>query len=293
MQYRSLPAGAAPVTVAACRRLLPLVLTFVLLWPAAAIAEDVSIASFNIRVFGQTKVGKPELRAYLAEIVRKFDIVAIQEIKDVSQRTPAVFLDEVNSTGRNYDYLLSPRTGQEPDDQDSQEQYAYYFDEDRIEPVGEDGLFDDSAEDLFQREPYTARFRVKGTPCTLTVTSIHTRPESAVDEIAGLHTVYLDLLQRYPEENHHLILGDFNAGCDYASPAELDTLEIRGAEYHWIVPDSADTNVSPGTACAYDRLVANQALSTHFKLWGIANWFTNGAVSDHWPVWVAFTTAHP
>jgi hypothetical protein len=78
-----------------------------------------------------------------------------------------------------------------------------------------------------------------------------------------------------------------------AVSAELDGLEIRGAEFHWIVPDTADTNVDPDRACAYDRLVANSALLSHFKLWGIANWFTDKKVSDHWPVWDTFDTAHP
>ncbi|MCZ6604737.1 MAG: hypothetical protein O7A03_06295 [Alphaproteobacteria bacterium] len=109
----------------------------------------------------------------------------------------------------------------------------------------------------------------------------------------ALYTVYQDVQKRYPREHRHLILGDFNAGCDYATPAQLDALEIRGAGFHWIVPDTADTNVNPNRACAYDRLVANSALFSHFKLWGIADWFTNKKLSDHWPVWVTFDAAHP
>jgi deoxyribonuclease-1 len=272
-----------------------LLVSFVLFVSGAQAGEDVRIASFNIQIFGKAKVNKPTIRAYLAEIIRKFDIAAIQEIKDASQTVPDVFLTEINSTGRNYRYVISERTGRQPDDQSSQEQYAYYIDADRIEVVDEDegALFDDSPNDLFQREPHTARFGVKGTPFTLTITSIHTRPESAVAEIEALYAVYLDVQERYPHESHHLILGDFNAGCAYATPAQLDALAIRGTAFHWIVPDTADTNVSPNSACAYDRLIANRALFSHLKVWGIANWFTDNKVSDHWPVWVTFKTAHP
>jgi endonuclease/exonuclease/phosphatase family metal-dependent hydrolase len=270
-----------------------LLLSVILIISGASAAENVRIATFNIQIFGKTKVNKPAIRFYLAEIVRNFDIVAIQEIKDASQVTPDIFLTAVNDTGRHYAYLLSERTGEQPDDLDSQEQYAFYFDTDRIDVVDKGGLYDDSANDLFQREPFTARFGVKGTPFTFTITSIHTRPESAVAEIGALYTVYQKVQTRYPRAYHHLILGDFNAGCDYATPGQLDALEIRGAQFHWIVPDTADTNVNPDRICAYDRLVANSALFSHFQLWGIANWFTDKKVSDHWPVWAIFDTAHP
>lgn len=270
-----------------------LALFAVLVFAGAAAAEKVKIATFNIQVFGQTKIRKVAVRDYLAKVVRRFDIVAIQEIKDVSQQTPDIFLTTLNVTGRHYALLLSERTGRQADDQSSQEQYAFYYDADRIEALDQGALFDDSAQDLFQREPYTARFAVKGTPFTFTLTAIHTRPESAVAEIGALYTVYEDVVRRYPHEYHHMILGDFNASCSYASPAELDALQIRGREFHWIVPDRADTNVNPDHACAYDRLVANSALFSHFRIWGIANWFTDKAISDHWPVWATFDTAHP
>lgn len=258
-----------------------------------AIAADISIASFNIQIFGKTKMSKPAIRSYLATIIRKYDIVAVQEIKDISGEAPDTFLEEINKTERKYAYVISERTGKQDDDRNSQEQYAYYFDTNRIVSLDQGAVFNDSGSDLFQREPYTARFRVKGVPFTFTITSIHTRPESAVDEIKALFPVYQDVKARYPTEAHHLIVGDFNASCSYASPGQLDVLKIRGPEFHWIVPDSADTNVSTSKACAYDRLVANKALFSHFKAWGISSWFTDKKYSDHWPVWVTFKAEHP
>jgi len=268
---------------------LAVLIAFFAQTPASA-ADTVRIATFNIQNLGKTKINKPSIRKYLATVIRKFDIVAVQEVSDISETVPGLFLEEINRTGRSYDYVLSERTGRQADDQGGQEQYAYYYDTDRIEVADEGGLFDDSADDFFQREPFTAQFALAGTSFTLTITSIHTRPESAVEEIGALHDVYLDLTERYPGDTHHLILGDFNAGCTYASPAELDALDIRSADYHWIVPDDADTNVNPANACAYDRIVANEGLSGHFKRWGIADWFTDKRISDHWPVWVTFNT---
>ncbi len=227
----------------------------------------------------------------LASVVRKFDIVAVQEVKDSSGQVPNIFLAEINKTGRQYDKRVSSRTGRQPDDRNSQEQYAFFFDTDRISVVQEGGLFDDRRHDLFQREPFTVRFGVKGTPFTLTFTTIHTRPESAVAEIDALYTVYGDLKKRFPAEDRHLILGNFNAGCSYAKPVELAGLKIHSAEFHWIVPDNADTNVDPRKRCAYDRVVADRRLFGSFTRWGVADWFTDKRISNRWPVWAAFDTA--
>jgi hypothetical protein len=49
------------------------------------IAEDqIRIASFNLRVFGVAKAEKLAVLAELASIIRQFDIVAVQEIRDGS-----------------------------------------------------------------------------------------------------------------------------------------------------------------------------------------------------------------
>jgi len=223
---------------------------------------------------------------YLGEVVRNFDIVAVQEIKDISGQVPEDFVEEINSTGRNYQCEVSERTGQQDDDRSSQEQYAFCFDTDRIELIEPGFLFDDSANDLFQREPFSAYFRVHDSDFEFALTTVHTRPESAVEEIAALNEVHLEVADRFPMPAHHIILGDFNAGCNYANAEELDELEIRSASFIWIVPDSADTNVSPNSACAYDRFVSSVGLLSHFVSWGISDWFDDKRISDHWPVWI-------
>ena len=44
--------------------------------------ETITIASFNIQIFGKTKAGKPDVMAVLPPIISEFDIVAIQEIRE-------------------------------------------------------------------------------------------------------------------------------------------------------------------------------------------------------------------
>ncbi|SMF82103.1 deoxyribonuclease-1 [Tistlia consotensis] len=279
------------------RGLLPAVLTLALALAAAQAparaADSLRIASFNIENLGPAKRDRPQVLAYLAQVIRKFDVVAVQEVSDVSGKAPAALLSAINAGGGHYRMLLSERTGRQADDKASQEQYAFYLDDDRVEVVDAGAHFDDSADDLFQREPFTAVLALKGTDLRLAVTTIHTAPTRAVAEIGALAVVYRAVLARYPGVASHLILGDFNAGCTYATPAKLDALEIRRPPFHWIVPDAADTNLNPNKACAYDRIVADSALFPRFERWGIADWFTDDGISDHWPVWVEFAAGAP
>ena len=45
---------------------------------AARTGDTISIASFNIQVFGQSKLKKADAMEVLAQIVRRFDVIAIQ-----------------------------------------------------------------------------------------------------------------------------------------------------------------------------------------------------------------------
>ena len=46
--------------------------------------DTIKIASFNIQIFGQSKSSKQEVMDILVQIIRDFDIVAIQEIRDAA-----------------------------------------------------------------------------------------------------------------------------------------------------------------------------------------------------------------
>lgn len=253
-------------------------------------ASTIKIATFNIKVFGKTKASKPEIMSQFAAIIRKYDVVAVQEIKDAAGTAPLLLLDAVNDGGdRTYSMLLSARSGVQPDDKSSQEQYAVLYDAAVLEALPGDRLFDDEGHDLFQREPYLAHLRARAGLFSFVLIGIHTRPESAIAEIGALHDVMEWARVIFPEEDDFIALGDYNAGCSYASPAQLDALELRGPSYFWIVPDDSDSNVSPNTACAYDRIVTTAATAGGFTgAWGVDRSFTDDAVSDHWPVWAEF-----
>lgn len=252
--------------------------------------SNIKIATFNIQIFGETKAGKPAVMAELASIIRKYDIVAIQEIKNIGQTVPTLFLNEINSDGSAYMFVLSARTGQQPDDSGGQEQYAYYLNTETLRVIEDAGLFDDSANDLFQREPYVARFGVIDGNFTFALITVHTKPERAVAETKALHDVFIWAQDQFPSEDDFIDLGDFNASCDYASPSDFVGSPIRD-DYTWIVPDDADTNFSTTDACAYDRIVITEGAEEDYAdNFGVDTSITSNVVSDHFPVWAEFRT---
>jgi len=253
-------------------------------------SETIKIATFNIRTFGKSKLKKPDVMSELANIVKQYDLVAIQEIKDISGTTAPKFLEVINVDGSAYDFIISERSGRNNDDKSSQEQYAYFYNTNTVVATDNGELFNDSVNDYFQREPYIAHFRVIGGNFQFVVMSIHTKPERAVSEIDALKHVFTWAKQKYKYEDDFIALGDFNAGCNYASNAELDALTISNNDFIWIIPHSADTNFSSNTSCAYDRIVITNNTNSDFAdNWGIDD-ISSKHVSDHFPVWAEFFT---
>jgi len=252
--------------------------------------KTMRLATFNIRTFGVTKMGKSAVVSELVTIFDRFDVVTVQEIKDVNQEVPYRFLDELrNGSSPDWDMLLSPRSGQQDDDLSSQEQYAVYFRSSSARPESEPFLHNDSARDEFQYEPFVTTITALGptgedTNLTFTMISIHTSPGSAPQELRSLS----NLSGVHSDVENLIFIGDMNADCDYVSLNELDELEIRGEDYTWVVPDNADTTVS-STRCAYDRIVLNAGMDRYYTgWWGIDRDMSGPDVSDHYPVWVEF-----
>ena len=114
-------------------------------------SEVARIATFNIQVFGKTKMDKPTVVSQLVDIVLQYDMVAVQEVKDIDQTVPYEFLDEINNqSGDTWNMSLSPRSGVNASSS-AQEQYVYYYNTTVFRELGNGTLYNDSSEDLFQR----------------------------------------------------------------------------------------------------------------------------------------------
>ena len=261
-------------------------------------SEVARVASFNIRIFGDTKMSNQTVVAELVDIFQRYDMIAVQEIKDIDEEVPYLFLDELNNFNNHgnssniteWELVLSERSGMQEDDKNSQEQYAFYYRPTVFSPVDNGTLYDDSVNDSFQREPFMAKFVLldtygNSTGTDIVFVNIHTKPTLAVEEMSALDDVITWSQVNYSEDDDYVILGDFNGDCSYASYNELVDLPISSENYTWLIPDDADTTVGD-SRCAYDRIVSTSSLDGRLTgIWGVDEAISGPAVSDHKPVW--------
>ena len=256
--------------------------------------QTTKIAAFNIQIFGKTKSDKPEVMVVLTNIVREFDIVLIQEIRDATEQTIPNFIQQINqANGVLYSYIESPRLGRTT----SKEAYAYIYNTQAVQFVqGSDYVYDDN-NDVFEREPYIATFKIGNFDFTLA--GIHTKPEDAYNEIGNLTTVISSIQTAKPNEKDIIVIGDFNADGSYFNEDDPSN-PLKAPQYNWIITNNIDTTVK--TDNTYDRIIildttlnheydAGTAQAFHFdQAYGLNNQTFVEEISDHYPVFAQYKT---
>jgi deoxyribonuclease-1-like protein len=254
-------------------------------------ANAILVASFNIQVFGESKLSKPQVVEVLARVVRNFDIVAIQEVRAKSDEILPAFVRAVNADGSRYQHVIGPREGRTS----SKEQYAFVYDTTRIEVDPSSlGVFPDP-QGRMHRPPMHARFRTRVIPAELAFTfwlvNIHTDPDEVPQELDALAGVFQAMQAARPDEDDVILLGDLNAG-----PPEFGSFR-RIPGIGWAV---AGTTTNTRRTKTYDNLVFAQPATGeylgHAGVLDLQNSYGLSPdqaleVSDHCPVWAAFYPA--
>ncbi|MDZ4820060.1 MAG: endonuclease/exonuclease/phosphatase family protein [Planctomycetota bacterium] len=249
----------------------------------------IRVASFNIQVFGQSKLGKPDVMQVLCEVARRVDIMAIQEIRAKSDDILPRFVAQINSTGRKYDYVIGPRLGRS----DSKEQYAFVYDTATID-VDRQALYTVSDPgDRLHREPLVGCFRARGAPpneaFTFSLINIHTDPDETKMELDALADVYSAVRNDGRGEDDIILLGDLNVDENH-----LGRLG-QVPNITWTV-SGAPTNTRKDKT--YDNILFNRLATSEFTgncgvldLMHDFNLSTQQAlqVSDHMPIWAEFS----
>lgn len=255
-------------------------------------AASIRIASFNIQVFGVEKLRKPHVMSVLAETVRQFDVMAIQEIRAATDDVMPRFIDLINSNGRHYDYVIGPRLGRSS----SKEQYAFIYDAETIEVDRGTAFTVQDKDDLLHREPYVALFRVRAAPpteaFTFTLMDIHTDPDEVKKEMTALAYAYQAVRAvRYNGfvEDDVILLGDLNA--DEKKFGMLGALPNMS----WVI-SGIPTNTR-GTH-TLDNILFNRVATVEFTgRGGVVDLLREHnltqeqvlEISDHLPVWAEFS----
>ncbi len=258
---------------------------------AQPVQTKLRIATFNIQNLGPTKLAKPQIISELVSLVRKYDVVAVQEIDDRTLRTPAAFLARINDVaGPRYAMVVSPLTGTTAT-AGQDEQYAFFFNAEKVEAL-DGGILYPDPQDKFIREPFAVQLKARDSRESLVLLTVHTEATKAgaAREIAALAPAAVWAQQHYTGELGVIVLGDFNAGVTYLTVQQVAAIRAAHLPFRWIVPDDADTTNSSQDDQAHDRLVViGSALDGRFTgTWGVDRTVSSKDVSDHLPVWADF-----
>lgn len=253
--------------------------------------DSLSIATFNIEVFGVKKASDPEVMQYLALILRQFDVIAVQEIRSMERAPVDQLLELVNSSGERYQVVLSERLGRT----DSKEQYAYFWNTQRVELIeGSAYLVNDSA-DYMHREPFVASFRALkagaagAQPVSFTMINVHTDPDETDQELNVLDDVFRSVRAYEFSEDDFILLGDLNVEVE-----ELGELgQIQGIES----VNREKTNTA-GSRCI-DHILVDRAATTELRSAGVINYERDlqmtreqaDRISDHRCVWAVLDSS--
>ena len=175
---------------------------FILLSFSLSAQTKITIASWNLENFGKSK--SDSVINFIANTLRDFDVVAIQEVVagDGGAQAVARLSDVLNRKGSKWDYRISDAPSGE--NSYKRERYAFLWKTSKVQIVGRPWL-EKQYELEINREPFFATFTTKGKQ--FTTANFHAitkkmQPETEIKYFKFLPAEYPDL--------NLIFCGDFN-----------------------------------------------------------------------------------
>ncbi len=228
--------------------------------------SNLYIASWNLQIFGQSKASNETLLNYYADKLDDYDILIVQEIRDVS----GTAIETLAEKFPEYEYIISERAGQSS----SKEQYAVFYN-DRATLIDS---YDYTTEyqKVMQRPPLKVTFTSNN--WTFTLYTIHVQPDNVPGE--------LSLLENIVEEpsSDTIILGDLNADGSYYDEENI----MHFTDWNWAITNDIDTTVATSDN-TYDRIIINDATENNLLSVGVMDDVTKDQ-SDHYLVYAVFNS---
>jgi len=255
--------------------------------------EFIKIASFNIQIFGQSKINKPEVMETIARIIQEFDVVAIQEVKSVEQNVIPTLLALINDEDTQYDFIISERLGRSS----SKAQHVVVFNTASVICDKTNHFTFDDVNDVFEREPHGV-YCESGNFDFLIVNN-HINLYDVDNELVHLNTVINDLFDLSPEKDI-IVVGDMNADGRWFDEDELSTIIPLWVQ---LIDNEVNTYVDASNLTLSRMMLRETTSDVEYTgesdvfRWDVEYGITDHdfikKVSDHYPVYAKFITNFP
>lgn len=293
--------------------------------PEKKLSGNLLLGTWNIREFGNTKYGGRMIESYyyIAEIISRFDLIAIQEVRDNLQDINSVCRILGNDWGIFTSVVTQGASG-------NKERLAFLYDKRTVSfrnIAGQIILPGANSEEQFARSPYVIRFQsgwLKFDICTAHIYYGNATLKSAqykrrVREIGDMVGFFKKYYVDKNEANNIFILGDFNIENTKSETYKAATSSV------FKIPSAILKNKLKGSNMSQDKiydqiLYYNKYNDLTFKNAGIFNFydtvfdkyenyakrikkhydlaakdfkdFKTYQMSDHLPLWVEMNTDH-
>jgi hypothetical protein len=157
--------------------------------------RTIRIVSVNFGPLDQAKLARQQVAGTLVQVIRRFDVVALQDVQARDQGPLVQLVEQVNAQGRHYDFAVPPRVGRDP----VRQYNAFVFDGDRVEIDRATIVSVDERSGQFRHAPLAAAFRARGpaeseafTFALVNVSTPSDRVEEELPLLAGFYRAIRD-----------------------------------------------------------------------------------------------------
>lgn len=223
--------------------------------PGKTAANTLLLATWNIREFGDNR--KKESLFYIAEIISRFDLVAVQEVSGDRKGLEKV----VSILGKNWSYIVTDST---EGSAGGWECMAFLYDTNKVSfknLAGEIVLPKDNLVDglQFARTPFCVSFQAGWFKFNIATVHIYYGNANKINErrLGEIDSIAKFLTKRAKKEQfNYVLLGDFN--IPDLDGSYMKTLENNG----FYIPDAIKEHPTDlGGAKHYDQIAFNLQLS--------------------------------
>lgn len=292
--------------------------------PEKKLTGNLILGTWNLREFGNNKYGGRMVESlfYIAEIISRFDLIAIQEVRDNLEEINAVCRILGNDWGIFISVVTQGTSG-------NKERLVFIYDKRTVsfrDIAGQIILPGTNNENQFARAPYVIRFQSGWLKFDICTVHIYYGKDSVTSEeykrrVKEIKNI-VDFFDKYyvqKDETNIFILGDFNIENTESETYKAATSSI------FKIPDAIIKNNLPGSNVAQDKiydqiLYYNKYKDITFKNAGIFDFydtvfdsydtyskrikkhynlpsekfkdFRTYQMSDHLPLWVEMNTDH-
>ncbi|MDB4679054.1 deoxyribonuclease I [Rhodopirellula sp.] len=180
---------------------------------------NLKIASWALDGFGPTKLSNSLARQNLAKVIRRFDIVALQQIASIERDLIPRLVDAINHGETRYDFVLGEPTGPK----DRPEQLAFIFDTSRVRVDRRQTYTVQDPTNRLTYDPLVAWFRaaepLANLAWTFSLVNVRIDLGNAPSEVALLPEVMRSIREDGRGEDDVVLAGLFQADDSYLVPA--------------------------------------------------------------------------